>query len=232
MKIAIFGLGKIGKNVLENIPNAIGIDIDDKLMSQCDVYIICVYTPEQVTDVINSIDYSNNPLVCIESTITLNILDELKTKVVEENNSNLVICPHRYFEGDERYGIFNQTRVIGGCTDKCLARGFDFYQKYMDSRNIITTDIKTAILSKFVENSYRFVEIAIAEELKLLCDEKEIDFEELRRCVNTKWNIDIKEAREGIKGKCLQKDLRFFNDYFSDNVLFKKALEINEKYVE
>ena len=76
----------------------------------------------------------------------------------------------------------------------------------------------SAELTKVVENSYRFMEIAFAEELKMVCDNSSIDFNELRNAINTKWNVKIFEAKDGIGGHCLPKDSQMFLE-FSKNVL-------------
>jgi UDP-N-acetyl-D-mannosaminuronic acid dehydrogenase len=69
-----------------------------------------------------------------------------------------------------------------------------------------------AELSKVIENSHRFMEIAFAEELKMLCDAYSLDFAELRDAVNSKWNVKILEPRKGIGGHCLPKDSQMYVD--------------------
>ena len=67
----------------------------------------------------------------------------------------------------------------------------------------------------------------------MVCDNSEIDFNELRNAINTKWNIQILEARDGIGGHCLPKDSQMFLD-FSRNMhvtsMIKTAKTIDEKY--
>ena len=92
--------------------------------------------------------------------------------------------------------------------------------------------IEIVELAKPLENAYRFAEIAIAEELKMLCDEKGIDFNRLREAANTKWNINIKEARGGINGKCLPKDTQAINEFFGNNKMFSASIDINREYVK
>jgi UDP-N-acetyl-D-mannosaminuronic acid dehydrogenase len=69
------------------------------------------------------------------------------------------------------------------------------------------------------------MEIAFAEELKMFCDYSGIDFTELRDAVNTKWNIKVMEARDGIGGHCLPKDSQMFLD-ISRNVLKGRATSL------
>lgn len=56
------------------------------------------------------------------------------------------------------------------------------------------------------------MEIAFAEELKMVCHDQMLNFDELRAAVNTKWNESILEAREGIGGHCLPKDTQMYYD--------------------
>jgi UDP-N-acetyl-D-mannosaminuronic acid dehydrogenase len=80
------------------------------------------------------------------------------------------------------------------------------------------TNIEIAELSKVIENTYRMIEIAFAEELKMFCDSEGINFEVLREAVNSKWNINILEARDGIKGHCLPKDSQMYIRLVKDAV--------------
>lgn len=247
MKIAVIGLGNVGEAVLKEISTknkeTVGIDIDvkrikklsgynvkDTLSERCDVYILDVYSTQQVFSVMNDIDFSNKPLVIIESTLIPGSEIELRKIVVDKNKSNLVICPHRLNPGDPEHYVFNTKRVIAGATKECLRKGIEFYAKFMKNEDLVITDMKYAVLSKVLENAHRYAEIAIAEEVKMFCNKNKLDFTELRRCVNSKWNIDMKEARDGIKGKCLTKDIGLLNEYFKDNLLFNSAVKIDEKY--
>ena len=126
--------------------------------------------------------------------------------------------------------VFNLDRVIGGENEKALNRGIEFFSKFMERKLIHSFSLEVIELAKPVENAYRFMEIAIAEQLRMSCEEKGIDFEELRRAASTKWNINILEARSGIEGKCLPKDIRLINEFFSENELFKRGYEFNEEY--
>jgi UDP-N-acetyl-D-mannosaminuronate dehydrogenase len=72
------------------------------------------------------------------------------------------------------------------------------------------TEIEIAEITKVIENAHRFLQIAFAEELYLYCQANNINFPELRDALNTKWNVNILEPREGIGGHCLPKDTKMF----------------------
>ena len=94
------------------------------------------------------------------------------------------------------------------------------------------SSVDVAELTKIVENAHRYLQIAFAEELYLYCKSNGISFPELRESLNTKWNVEILEPRDGIGGHCLPKDTKMFIN--SSNTLKSKilqaAMEIDEDY--
>jgi UDP-N-acetyl-D-mannosaminuronate dehydrogenase len=72
------------------------------------------------------------------------------------------------------------------------------------------TEIEIAEVTKVIENAHRYLQIAFAEELYLYCQANNMNFPELRDALNTKWNVNILEPREGIGGHCLPKDTKMF----------------------
>jgi UDP-N-acetyl-D-mannosaminuronic acid dehydrogenase len=96
------------------------------------------------------------------------------------------------------------------------------------------SSVEVAELTKIVENAHRYLQIAFAEELYLYCKSNSISFSELRESLNTKWNVEVLEPRDGIGGHCLPKDTRMFIN--SSNTIKSKilqaAMEIDEDYRE
>lgn len=247
MKVCIIGLGEIGWETFKEISKSkhemIGVEVSEdrikeinpqnrlnivkEVPSDADVYIIAVYLPKHIRSVISKIDLSRDPLVVIESTLQPG---ESKKMLEENPKLNLVLFPHRYNPNDPKHHVFNLNRLIGAYDNQVLMRAINFYGDFISKDKLFIVNPKIAELAKPIENAYRYIEIAIAEELKLLCDDKNISFDELRAAVNTKWNIDIKEARNGIGGKCLPKDCKFINEFFEGNTLFQSALYADEDY--
>jgi UDP-N-acetyl-D-mannosaminuronate dehydrogenase len=71
-------------------------------------------------------------------------------------------------------------------------------------------NIEIAEISKIAENAHRYLQIAFAEDLYLYSQANGINFAELREALNTKWNVNILEPRDGIGGHCLPKDTKMF----------------------
>jgi nucleotide sugar dehydrogenase len=248
MTVSLIGLGEIGFEILKELSkkrkDVISVDVDDKKLAELgkkgyrvskdipksEVYIISVYLTEQIFNVLDKIDCSANPLVVIESTLMPGTCEKIAQFKKKKNiDFDVVIFPHRYNPNDLAHHVFNLHRVMGGDA-KSLERAKQFYKSFIDLELIHFTTPEIAELCKPLENAYRFIEIAFAEELKMLCMKQNINFSQLREACNTKWNINIKEAREGVGGKCLPKDLSLIDSFFKDNVFFSTARKIDEIY--
>jgi UDP-N-acetyl-D-mannosaminuronic acid dehydrogenase len=94
------------------------------------------------------------------------------------------------------------------------------------------SQVEMAETTKIVENAYRYLQIAFAEDLYLYCQANNINFAELRDALNTKWNVEILEPREGIGGHCLPKDTKMFlqsSKAFKSKIL-TAAIKVDEDY--
>jgi UDP-N-acetyl-D-mannosaminuronic acid dehydrogenase len=98
------------------------------------------------------------------------------------------------------------------------------------------TKIEIAEITKIVENAHRYLQIAFAEELYLYCQANNINFPELRDALNTKWNVNILEPRDGIGGHCLPKDTKIFLQSSSSrskstrSKILTAAMEVDQGY--
>jgi len=238
MNVVIVGYGVVGREIEKamldkDIDDVFTVDVDiaknatfssiSELVAPGDVYIICVWSQEQVLDVVKEIKLGNKPLISIETTCAPGTYEKVK-KIVKDK-ADVVVFSERWNPNDMFHGVFNQPRVMGGDYDA----GRRFYQRYMLWENIVIADKpENAELCKIVENAYRYVTIALAEELKMLVGD---DFEELRRLINTKWNMEVLEARDGICGACLPKDMKLFIEIFDSSCLFKIAKTVDDEYI-
>jgi nucleotide sugar dehydrogenase len=209
-----------------------------------DVYIICVYAglrdgaPEfsSVFDVCRKINDKQLPvsspktcLVSIESTVTPGLCKKVYEEIFRRH-VKLVHVPHRYWEGDPVEHGVKQLRVFGAIDDESLKSGWNFYNRVLGVPLHKVSRIEIAEMSKIAENAYRHVQIAFAEELKIVCHKLGLSFKEARNACNTKWNIEIPEARDGIGGHCLPKDARYFASLTKNAKLVKSALSVDEMY--
>ena len=189
-------------------------------------------------------------LVSIESTIPKGT----SKRVFEILNRRLhvVHVPHRWYALDEKEHGVNQLRVIGGVFECCLRAGLQFYgldgiwkdeqKRYPStapsSRNSLriplhpVSNIEIAETTKVAENAHRYLQIAFAEELYLYCQANNINFPELRDALNTKWNVEVLEPREGIGGHCLPKDTKMFVESSKGikSKILTAAMKVDEDY--
>jgi UDP-N-acetyl-D-mannosaminuronic acid dehydrogenase len=93
-------------------------------------------------------------------------------------------------------------------------------------------EIEIAELTKIIENAHRYLQIAFAEDLYLYCQANNINFAELRDSLNTKWNVNILEPREGIGGHCLPKDTKMFLNSSKSikSKILEAAIEVDNEY--
>jgi UDP-N-acetyl-D-mannosaminuronic acid dehydrogenase len=224
--------------------------------SNFDVYIICVSTHKQddiftpqIDGLLNIVEEisrkaKNGAVVSIESTIPRGT----SKRVFEMLNHRLhvVHVPHRWYALEEREHGVNQLRVIGGVRDCCLRAALQFYTGDDSSNNDSNcnenlnlgiplhpvSDIEIAEITKIAENAHRYLQIAFAEDLYIYCKTNNLSFPELREAINTKWNVNILEPRDGIGGHCLPKDTRMFlqSSRSIKSKILTAALEIDQDY--
>lgn len=170
----------------------------------------------------------NGKLVSIESTVPRGTTRKMFE--ILEHRFHVVHAPHRWYAREEDVHGVNQLRVIGGVCDCCLRTGIRFYdgveqgaekedlEYYSGNKSYRSlgipmysvSTVEIAELSKIVENADRYLQIAFAEDLYMFCKANQISFGELRDAINTKWNVNILEPRDGIGGHCIPKDTRMF----------------------
>ena len=93
------------------------------------------------------------------------------------------------------------------------------------------SSIEVAELTKIIENSHRYLQIAFAEELYIYCQANNVLFSELRDALNTKWNVEILEPRDGIGGHCLPKDTKMFlTSSKMRSKILQSAMEVDTLY--
>jgi len=205
-----------------------------------DVYLVCVTTSQRneapdlspVFDVCKKISEKASPstLVSIESTIIPGTCKKI-FETIFKSEIRLVHVPHRYWALEpEKHGV-NQIRVIGAVNSESLVAGLKFYQGTLGIPMHRVSSVEVAEMCKITENAHRFLQIAFAEELKMICAKIGLDFNELRKALNTKWNVDMPEARTGVGGHCLPKDIRYVTS-LAPSQLLESAIDVDKKYRE
>ena len=120
-------------------------------------------------------------------------------------------CPERVLPGHVVRELVENDRIIGGVTTWCAEQARDLYKIFVKGDCLIT-DCRTAELSKLVENSFRDVNIAFANELSIICDKFGINVWELVKLANRHPRVNILQPGPGVGGHCIAVDPWFIVD--------------------
>lgn len=114
-------------------------------------------------------------------------------------------CPERVLPGHVLRELLENDRVIGGITPYCAERAISFYQLFVEGQ-CIPTNARTAEMAKLVENSFRDVNIAFANELSMICDSLNMNVWELIALANHHPRVNILQPGPGVGGHCIAVD--------------------------
>jgi UDP-N-acetyl-D-mannosaminuronic acid dehydrogenase len=155
--------------------------------------------------------------IIVESTVAPGTTEFIVKPILEENSGmkagedfHLIFAYERVMVGRLINNIVNYPRIIGGITKACTEKGLWLY-KHIVKEELIPVSATTAEVAKVVENTYRDVQIAFANEVALACESLNVNFNEVRKCVNSlPFNSnayrDLHLPGAGVGGHCLPKD--------------------------
>lgn len=146
----------------------------------------------------------------------------------EESEIRIAHCPERVLPGRILRELVHNDRVVGGMTQACSRAASNLYEEFVEGR-IFITDVRTAEMCKLVENSFRDVNIAFANELSMICESQAIDVWELIRLANLHPRVQILQPGPGVGGHCIAVDPWFIVNKSPDLArLIRCAREIND----
>ncbi len=196
---------------------------DFSSLSRCDAIVICVPTPltpnldpdiSYIRSVGEQISEQLRPgqLVCLESTTypgtTEEVLLPLLSKSGLKVGEDFFLCfsPERVDPGNARYTTKNTSKVVGGTTDACVDVGACFYQQTIVDVLAVSSP-RVAEMCKVFENTFRSVNIALVNEMALLCDRLGISIWEVLDAAATKpFGIMRFDPGPGVGGHCIPLD--------------------------
>ena len=218
----------------------------EPVCEKAQVYIVAVPTPfDKHSKKINPfyvIGAINNVLdVCpkgaiiiVESTVSPGTIEKYVRPVVEERglivggDIHLVHAPERIIPGNMIRELRENARTIGVDSTEIGELVREMYSSFCKSE-IILTDIPTAEITKVVENTYRDVNIAFANELTKICRQDDLNVYEIIRIANMHPRVNILQPGPGVGGHCISVDPWFLvGDYPSLSLLIHEARKIND----
>ena len=152
--------------------------------------------------------------VIVESTIAPMSTDETIKPIFESvgytigEDLYLAHCPERVLPGQIIKELVNNDRIIGGVTPECARKARDVYAHFVEG-NIMLTEAKTAELSKCMENTFRDVNIALANELAKICADIGVNALDVIEMANKHPRVNLHMPGPGVGGHCLAVDPYF-----------------------
>lgn len=148
-------------------------------------------------------------LIILESTSPVGTTQQVRDIILKNcpGLAKLYVChcPERVLPGRILLELVGNDRVIGGIDEQSTLRAIEFYEHFVQGR-LLPTDAKTAELSKLVENTFRDVNIAFANELSIVCDQLGIDVWEVIELANRHPRVNILRPGPGVGGHCIAVD--------------------------
>lgn len=138
-------------------------------------------------------------------------------------------CPERVLPGRILLEVVQNDRVVGGVTPACTQKALAFYEAFVNGK-VLPTSALAAEVTKLVENSYRDVNIAFANELSILADRLGIDPWEIIELANRHPRVNILSPGPGVGGHCISVDPWFLVHADPQSTpLIRTAREVNDR---
>ena len=137
-------------------------------------------------------------------------------------------CPERVLPGRIMLELITNDRLVGGLTTACAERAADLYRLFCKG-DVIITDAASAEMAKLVENSFRDVNIAFANELASVCEHMDLDVWEVIALANKHPRVNVLQPGPGVGGHCIAVDPWFIVAAAPEHTrLIRAAREIND----
>ena len=226
-----------------------GVKFSSEYIS-AEIYIVAVPTPYDkfskkidasyaiaaVTNIMNVCP--KGAIVVIESTISPGTIDRFIRPVFEAKgfiigeDINLVHAPERIIPSNMLYELKHNSRTIGADDKKSGEKIKELYSSFCEGE-IVITDIRTAEMTKVVENTYRDINIAFANELTKICYSDDMDIYEIIRIANMHPRVNILQPGPGVGGHCISVDPWFLvGEYPGLANIILAARKINDSMPE
>ncbi|MBE6502984.1 MAG: nucleotide sugar dehydrogenase [Methanobrevibacter sp.] len=215
------GISEIIKNAVKN-----GVYSASLTPQEADAFIITVPTPYIIENYSCDLSYvisacesiipylKEGNTVIIESTIAPMSTNETIKPIFEKagftigKNLFLAHCPERVLPGKILEELVHNDRIIGGITPECSKKASEVYGQFVEG-DLMLTEAKTAELSKCMENTFRDVNIALANELAKICTEIGVNALDVIKMANKHPRVNLHSPGPGVGGHCLAIDPYF-----------------------
>ena len=173
-------------------------------------------------------------LVILESTVPPLTTEDVVRPILERSGlvvgSNLFLahCPERILPGNIMAEAIYNARIVGGCDPESSRLARELLARFVQGK-LVVTNPRTAEFVKLIENSYRDVNVAFANQVAILCDRLEIDAFEAIELANHHPRVEILRPGIGVGGHCIPIDPRFLISTCPESSdLLRAARDIND----
>lgn len=216
---------------------------------EADVYVIAVPTPFQegyqpdLSYIYAAADQiapklRGGELLILESTSPPGATEKMAERVLasrpdlDQSNDRQIVhfahCPERVLPGRIMIELVTNDRIVGGITKEAALKAKELYESFCEGK-ILLTDARTAEMAKLVENSYRDVNIAFANELSHIAEKLNINVWELIELANHHPRVNILQPGPGVGGHCIAVDPWFIVSATPNEAqLIRKARDVND----
>lgn len=213
-------------------------------LEDSDVFLIAVPTPLDKETKMADLNYvksaanmiypklKKNNLVIIESTIPPGTSEKIIIPILEKSglkvntDFNFVHCPERAIPGNTIYEMIHNDRIIGGFNDKSTEIAKKLYSSFVKG-NFYLTDIRTAEICKLMENTYRDINIALANEFAQISEDCGVDVWKAIKLSNKHPRVNILKPGPGVGGHCIAIDPWFLSENSTKSRIISLSREIN-----
>ena len=213
-------------------------------VKKADYYIIAVPTPHlddnscDVSYLKNAVSKLRNIIkkgdtIVVESTIAPRTMEDVVQPIIESYGFEvgkdifLAHCPERVLPGKIIHEMVHNNRIIGGITSMCTQKAIELYKVLVEGK-LLETKASTAEMSKLMENTYRDVNIALANELVKISNTLNINALDVIKLSNEHPRVNIHTPGPGVGGHCLAVDPYFIVSSDEKNAqIIAKGREIN-----
>jgi UDP-N-acetyl-D-mannosaminuronic acid dehydrogenase len=223
-------------------------------VAPADVFVIAVPTPftkdgSHAPDISYVLSAAENvakvlkagDTIILESTSPVSTTEQMRDLIAEkrpdlkmpglcEGTPDVAIayCPERVLPGKILEELTNNDRSIGGITPRCARKALSFYKRFVRG-TCVTTDARSAEMTKLVENAYRDVNIAFANELSVISDAMDLDVWEVIKLANRHPRVNILTPGPGVGGHCIAVDPWFIvHGAPAESPLIRTARGVND----
>lgn len=228
------------KNILKKSlqKNKIFFSKDLKSLKKSKYIIVCIGTPinSKLSPQTKKFFYffsgllkniNKEQIIIIRSSVYPGIIEKISKKYKNINN-NISYCPERIVQSKALVELPNLPQIVSGTSNKAINESVKLFKKI--TKKIIISSIKEAELVKLYSNANRYINFAIANQLYLMCEQQNVDFQNVRKLMMQGYERNINLPSAGFSaGPCLLKDTMQLRTFYKGNFeLGMAAMKINQ----